>query len=124
MFYGRIRVTLLSARDLPWNMAKGLRDSELRPYLVISLDGREKARVGYQNQEVVGKQLETRRAINEPLRTFTVPSEGPYKDLLLGIRNLLRHLHFAKLAFKHRALCIVKHREGSLTALETVQQPS
>ena len=54
MFYGVIRVTLLSARDLPWNMAKGLRDSELRPYLVISLDGREKARVGYQNQEVAG----------------------------------------------------------------------
>ena len=81
MFYGRIRVTLLSARDLPWNMAKGLRDSELRPYLVISLDGREKARVGYQNQEVAGKQLETRRAINEPLRSLTVvAATAPYLE--------------------------------------------
>ena len=81
-------MTLLSARDLPWNMAKGLRDSELRPYLVISLDGREKARVGYQNQEVAGKQLETRRAINEPLRSFTVPVKAPTRTFLLTIRNL------------------------------------
>ena len=88
MFYGVIRVTLLSARDLPWNMAKGLRDSELRPYLVISLDGREKARVGYQNQEVAGKQLETRRAINEPLRSFTVTVKAPTSTFLLTIRNL------------------------------------
>ena len=89
MFYGRIRVTLLSARDLPWNMAKGLRDSELRPYLVISLDGREKARVGYQNQEVAG---ETTRNYKSYQRTFEKfhsaqrrPLQGPSSCLQSGI---------------------------------------
>ena len=46
MFRGKIFLTGISATDLPWtNENRAYQGSELRPYLLISLDGVEKKRL-------------------------------------------------------------------------------
>lgn len=46
MFRGKIFLTSISVDELPWSNAnRTSQGSELRPYLVISLDGVERKRV-------------------------------------------------------------------------------
>ena len=51
MFYGRMYLTIKSARELP--VPPGMEDSELRPYLVIKVDDEERDRIGYKENAQV-----------------------------------------------------------------------
>ena len=51
MFYGRMYLTIKSARELP--VPPGMEDSDLRPYLVIKVDDEERDRIGYKDNAQV-----------------------------------------------------------------------